>query len=642
MSYSGWFQLDPAYDFTNTVFSLSTPAVGPPIAANNIQFSGGDVTDSVLLTTLNGDLFRLPVPNFGNFAVNSALTNTPLGSATGTGFFSANPHFFFYNLDFVNTGSFATLFGGSPFTGAFPTTGFATHSYTIGHPIPAGAGGDIMNLADFTIYSAYGANISGNITANSSPTGPTRSVAGGAVVVFDESGGTQHSAMFGLTGNYIDGFTNPTVGNTGAIELAAFGRGSTRLSPTGHGIRTIFGATSLPDSAGNSFFGASGPDFFVLNSANTSGFFSAPRSDSSVAFYQPLDAVGVGIVPFFTNGFAQPSTPPADLGALRTTHSAIADRLYGYTGGITEIRSGGVFAGDRVFNNDPDFSLTGSASSQTTLALITNAETNGAFVIIRTQDVDSAFGNQYRFGGSNGSSQAAFIDDKRIILRDRFVAAGNENNLALNAGTIGIGVLGPGGVGDPAERASLLFATSEVVGNVLPDAVTPCTCEFLRWGYWSGELRAGDATVATDPLRRESTHLATWVSGEIPTAAVVGGFTGTASYTGHIVGAVNNAGNYSVRAATFTHAYNFGSKTGTFAVAGFDGVNYSGATSSPVQANDFSATAITAAGSNRVMKLEGSFFSSPTDQVKYNGGNFSIGNPANSYKAGGIFAGQRP
>lgn len=687
LTYSGWFRLGPVQDFASAVFGL--PSTAPTIDAHNILYAGASVSDSVLTLALNGDTFRLPVPSFGGFAVNSDLTNTPFGQVSGTGFISGNPHFFFYNLDFVDTGEFATLFGGSPFTGVFPTSGFATHDFSFGHTIPTEAGGDLFALGNLAIYSAYGTDISGDIANNADV---NRSVAGGAALIFDESGGNQRSAIVGFTGNYMQRYSASTgLNSSPLVELAAFGHANARLSEASHPVGTFFGASSAPDAAGNSFFGATGVEYFVLSSQSTSGLFNAPRQDNAVAGYQRLDAAGPGPTGFVVNGYAAPSAPPTDIGATRSTRD-----IYGYTGGISEIRSGGVFAGDYVFNNTPKVRLVGSESSQTTVALRTNAASSGASLTLQTQDVDSAFGNRYRFGSSpsigatsvGGSPEAAFIDDDRIILRERSVQAGSENDPAVNVGSIGIGVLGlvpadaaaigrggtslvtvqePGlvagkidligqgakllvtqqalapvsGNGDPIERADMLLVTSEVVGNVLPGGVAPCTCDFLKWGYWTADVRTGDATVATDPFRHENIHLATWLAGEIPAAAVVDGFTGTASYSGHIVGAVKNAGNYAIRAGTFNHSYNFGTNTGTFTVRNFDGVNYSGTTTSPVQANDFQAGAITGAGTARVMKLKGSFFSSPTDAVKYNGGNFNIRNPTNTYKAGGIFAGQR-
>ena len=644
--YSGWFQRSPLQDFAALTTAFPLPASAPTFDANNIVFSGARVIDGVFSAAIGAQTLSLQVPRFDDFVLDSQATDfvldsqaTIFGEVSGTGFFSDDPHFIFYSLDLLDTGEFATLFGGSPFTGTFPTSGFATHEFNLGHPIPTAAGGEILDLASLTIYSAYGTDTGGDIRGNADT---NCSVAGGAVVVFDESGASQRSAMFGFTGNYVQRHLGGVGLNKGPMELAAFGRGNARLSETTHGVRSSFGTSTMLDAAGNSFFGETGPDFFVLGTESVSGFFDGPREEDRVGLYQLIDAVGLGLTAFFANGYATPSTAPIGLGTMRTTRFK-----FGYTGGISEVRSGGAFAFDYVFNNDPGFPVTASPSGQSTFRIVTNAADNSVTALLLTQDVDSAYGNRYIFGGASApvaasGSRAAFIDDDRFVMRDRFVAPGDETVVSANVGSIGVGVLGtPPGSGDPIVRGNLLLATSEMFGNVLPSGVTPCACEYLTWGYWSGDVRTGDATVATSPFRRENIHLASWVAGQIPEAADIPSADITAVYNGHIVGAVNDAGSYAIRAATFSHSYNFLSRTGTFTVDGFDGVSYSGPTSSPGQANDFQAGAIAGAGSDRVIKLEGSFFSSPTDVVKYNGGNFSVRNPANTYKGGGIFAGQR-
>ena len=121
--------------------------------------------------------------------------------------------------------------------------------------------------------------------------------------------------------------------------------------------------------------------------------------------------------------------------------------------------------------------------------------------------------------------------------------------------------------------------------------------------------------------RRETIHLATWVAGEIPTSADIDALNiiGDVSYSGHIVGAVNDNGARSIRASDFTHTWNFQSRTGSFTVDSFDGRAYSGLTRvDPItpQSNDFqndigANSIVDTATGDHVMRLKGSFFSGP-------------------------------
>ena len=314
--------------------------------------------------------------------------------------------------------------------------------------------------------------------------------------------------------------------------------------------------------------------------------------------------------------------------------------IFGYTGGTNRVFDSGIGFTGYVFNNDPDFSLTGSESAQTTFMVRTNATTNRASALIRTEDVaNPANSNRYRLGTDAGAmTNSAFIDDRRFVLSDPRIALADTPNLAINEGAIGIGSRGVGLQGDPIQGATMVLATSEMLGNVLPDGATPCACEYLQWGYWTADVNTGAA--ATGPFRREQAHIASWVAGEIPAEIDDVPATGIATYTGHIVGSVRNSGIATyVSAGQFSHAYNFATRTGTIDVTGFDGADYTGGSTSPGQRNDFQAAGLAGTTGGRVMVLKGSFFSAPGDAVKYQGGNFNI--TGTGYLAGGTFAAER-
>ena len=617
-TYFGQYQRNPVQNFEGT-----TSFIIELILAHNIRYGSGPIEDGWFTATLNGRRIRLPAPNSGDFTFDSAGTSSPFGPVSGSGFFSPNEDFFFYTLrETEHANNIATIFGGIPITtDLFPTSGFATHRHQRAHPIPDIAGGDVLGLlSEYTLFSAYGPRDSNLIPG----------VNAGAAVVFDGSGPAQRSAMVGTSASYS--FQRLVVGGPrdGPITMQGGTRTSTRQSSTDHPVRTNFNFYSVHDENRNSIFGADGPDFFVTSTQDTrdsSGF----RLPGGTGFYQTLSGVADTGGRFHTNGFAQPVSSPADLGSRRTTRT-----LSGYTGGIIEIRMrGGEFQGDYVFNGDPDdrgrTTIPGiSPSEQTGIRIATDADSNWMFVEMGTENVEGANNNFYYFGTPIGTrySRSAFIDNRRFIAR-------NLSDGAIQA-VGGEGFMG----GDPIVRLAGAFATSGMLGDLLPDGVVPCECEYLRWGYWTAEARR-ETTFEDRNNDREAAHIASWVAGEIPDAVDIP-TSGTAAYAGHIVGNVKNGASYYVSAGRFTQQYDFAADTGAFNVTNFDGAAYSGAIAASSLRNDFQGANIQGS-SNRTMNLRGSFFKSPSQGAgaipAYVGGDFNV--TGNGYKAGGTFAGER-
>ena len=275
-----------------------------------------------------------------------------------------------------------------------------------------------------------------------------------------------------------------------------------------------------------------------------------------------------------------------------------------------------------------------SPSGQTGLWIATDAGSNWLAVeisLLATEDPEGIGNSFLRFGTPLNTlySRSTFIDDRRFIARDL-------SPVAIDA--VGNGFVGS--ENEPIVNLRGSFATSELLGNVLPDGVTPCECEYLRWGYWLVRALV-DRTATGDPNNMAAVHIASWVAGEIPDAVDIP-TTGTASYAGHIVGNVKNGASYYVSAGRFTHQHNFATDTGTFSVTNFDGADYSGAVSASDLRNDFQGVGIQGA-SNRTMNLRGSFFKSPSQGAgaipDYVGGDFNV--TGDGYKAGGTFAGER-
>lgn len=623
VTFYGQYQRNPVQNFEGTTGADRFIELIP---AHNVRYGDGQIDDGRFTASLNGPEIRLPVPNYGDFTFDSTGTSSPFGPVSGTGFFSPDQDFFFYTLrESEHAGNLATIFGGIPITSdLFPASGFATHRHQTVHPIPDVAGGDVLGLLrEYTLFTSYGAR----------DTDLAPGVLGGAAVVFDGSGTAQRSAMLGTSAGYW--ITRLVEGGPreGPIEMLGGTRASTRRSSTSHPAWALFNFYSVHDENKNSLFGANAPDFFVTSTqdSNVSGI----RVPGMTGYYQTFGGAADDGGRFHTNGFAQPATSPTGLGSPRTTRT-----LFGYTGGIVEIGdTQGVFDRAVVLNSDLDVHghttiPDTSPSGQTGLWIATDAGSNWLFVEISLLDIEDPDGieNSFlRFGTppNTRASRSTFIDDRRFIARDLSPVASD----AIGNGFVGID-------NEPIVNLRGSFATSELLGNVLPDGVTPCECEYLRWGYWSVRALV-DRTTSDDPNDMAAVHIASWVAGEIPDAVDIP-TTGTASYGGHIVGNVNNGASYYVSAGRFTQQYNFATDTGTFSVTNFDGADYSGAVSATNLRNDFQGANIQGS-SSRAMNLRGSFFKTPAQGAgaipAYVGGDFNV--TGNGYKAGGTFAGER-
>ena len=205
-----------------------------------------------------------------------------------------------------------------------------------------------------------------------------------------------------------------------------------------------------------------------------------------------------------------------------------------------------------------------------------------------------------------------------------------------------------------------LVVSNLVNGNAvlaaLAPSVTPCVCEFTRWGAWSIQTNRdnGDGSVERDRM-----HLGWWFAGRLSDPAQVP-TTGTATYNGQLIGSVKNSttGAEYVSAGKLQYNANFASPSAsTMTVTNFDGVNYGGTVG-------FDRTRNTAAGFNATpgiagtiprtggaaltgatMDVGGAFYQGRTDPIKDVAGAFAVrANPTgtnHNYIAGGIFAGSR-
>jgi hypothetical protein len=178
--------------------------------------------------------------------------------------------------------------------------------------------------------------------------------------------------------------------------------------------------------------------------------------------------------------------------------------------------------------------------------------------------------------------------------------------------------------------------------------VAACLCEFMRWGWWIGEVRNPSGNTAIERF-----HLATWVAGVLPSTSEIGSLasrSAVVNWNGHIIGNVASLTsriNY-IAAGNMAANFNFGTHQGNFSFSNFDRggilnrgnpVGGSGTVTNSGNSPNFSGSfTIPGAGTGSVA---GSFYKSlatgfPAEGI---GGAFSIATAA--AKVAGTFAGRR-
>ena len=305
----------------------------------------------------------------------------------------------------------------------------------------------------------------------------------------------------------------------------------------------------------------------------------------------------------------------------RTTQVS-SNALHGYSGGaVQSIDTGsGTLLSEKLFQNDTndpiDITVQTSAEANKVLATIGVNLIASPFTPIIAQFGDddvTAFGTS-----SNGTRHSAFIDDDFFGAVENGISLSTFDNLSVISNEL------------------YMFTTESIPG--LPSTITLCDCNFLRWGFWGGELKPdGGATF-------ERIHGATWVAGRIPDLSDIPS-TGTATYSGHIATSVLNGSDSYFAAGNLAFVANFGNPAAsTFNVTDFDGGSFSGTGISILSASaghTFTGS-VTGTVTNSSISVSGSYLgsfvqnSTGTDKVAETGGHISL--TGSGYDASGTFA----
>jgi hypothetical protein len=607
-------------------------------ASGRVPYSGflknGTATGTA---TSGGTLFTLS-PLTAGATTSVTGTASPGGSASGTATLTADGDFFFANLTGAGSaGDQIFVFGGVPVQQSFyaPTANAqflsfqvqpdaalasSTSAQTIPF-LPSFAGGTMANANVSPFYVVTAPNVpfgAFNILTNDNPAliAPKWLQASLAI---NGQGANQTSAFVVGNGSFV------TSSDNGQVVVSGIIRGLVSQSATSPYTWIFASAHSVPDANGNSLFGGNTLSGFVLDQNNnsiTDNFVPdlasvsqfGQSANTSYAFNQPVTSTGT-----FTPG----------------TRSALNET--GYFGGLM-IRSSNL-----TLTGNP-YVLTGATAVQTDPASDRVAATfAGTDPFTPSQSGITSMVLQ--FGSLPSSSplnysRSVFVDNNTFAALESPITPSqiNGNNLPVLTTVSNPSTLAPGaqpvGSSLPNLTPSLAMVTVGTLGpnanSWMPAGVTPCACQYLQWGYWTGQVITPNSSL-TAISRDDRAFINTWLAGQ-PTVNMP--TTGSGSYNGAAVGTVFNNGATYLAAGAFKQTYNFASQTGTINLTNFDGANYAAAVSGSGGIYSGSLTGTP----NRSGAVVGSFFGPGAVET---GGTFSIQSTAGArYLASGIFAGR--
>lgn len=237
-----------------------------------------------------------------------------------------------------------------------------------------------------------------------------------------------------------------------------------------------------------------------------------------------------------------------------------------------------------------------------TASLTFDGETNSFTGVIDVETAD----NRDEIYLTSSNSQTAYLTDRLIAS-----ASDVDGSYIVSSDVV------------PVE----IFRTTS--GANAPRTSQICTgCSFMTWGWW-GKANGFES--------RSEAHLGNWIIGETPDDAAIQSRTGTATYTGHAVGTVVNAGSQYIATGDLSATMDFGDRTGSIEISDFDGKATFGAEVSFESGGNAVSTLTSTSMIGIATSVSGAFASNGTDPVKGIMGNFTATD--GSWSSTGIFAG---
>jgi|GEM_PF-3555564 len=597
-------------------------------------------------TLSNGETFgfNLPGDPLGRtFATGPGGTATPGGQMTGTTTFSADGRFT-YGYYQLGSGERLATFSGASVSGSALADSSARVVREYRLSIDPALSGNIPFAPGMESGGNFANPAIGRFTTVTPTAGGQPGRALQVSFALDGSGTTQRSLLSVGTFNIAND-------STGNLAVSGGVRGIYDLTGSQRPGRFGGSVASETDANGNSFFGSlaagSAPSYFVLgqNDLNTSNVRIA--SDA----YRNLVNNGAASDQYYR--FSNVATFDR---TVTTSTAPTTTFMNMYAAGLAE-RSGGTNVVRQEANDPTKSVLRFDAGNNTVTALLAvervgAAETfklamgarpttvTGAATSFTAQAADIVNSGFTTFA-ANGA-RSTLVDEKNWAAREMTnPGAGLDANGVsnFNAALVTSNLTdSPASVANEALRARMAMVPSTAIASSALAAaysnVSFASFQSLQWGFWDGDVAFPNPLVTGGRTDRYS--LATWVAGVLP---IVGDIpsSGTATYTGHAIGTVNNNGARYSAAGSFTQTWNFGSDSGTVSISNFDGL--ATLTGSVTSANRRELTGSLSNGAGVTGNIAASFFRGTTDPVKNVGGNFNL--TGTNYQAGGIVAGQR-
>ena len=457
-----------------------------------------------------GAVFTLSPLTAGATTNVTATATTANSPATGTATETSDGDFFFANLNATTGGQSIFAFGGTPVAQSFfaPQPNAQILAFNVlpdaslgsnGQPqtipfLPAAFGGTMANAAVSPLYLATIANSPfGSFNENNNPDGTAPHYLQASLAV-NGQGASQSSALVIMTGGF-------DTSNAGSVYGSGPVRGVVLTSATGPLIGIEAGSATVPDANGNNLFGGSTIDGFVLDQNQYSNGALSLNTATALPVSQTY---GSGGQPFPTYAFNQPVTATSLPTNVGVTRSALNET--GFFGGIMEL--GGFYGAPT------SYALTGITSVQTFPSdnrvaatfvgtdPFTPAQSNLSSLVLQ-------FGNDTT-GSRSNLSKTTFIDN------NIYAAAVENPNIASTITTTN----GTTTTLPTEESGSTLFprlamVTSATLGpnanSWMPAGVTPCSCQYLQWGYWTGRVGIPNTPEASPTYSRvDQAAINTW------------------------------------------------------------------------------------------------------------------------------------
>ena len=596
--------------FYSTAAGASGVTVG--FAAPAAPYATGSINNGIF--SVDGSFGQVTFPlavGSATLSASGAGTQSPLGPVTGTTYYSPDGSFFYANLTPVNSPTQNEfIYGGTPVNQSFLNATSGTPNITAFTVNPDAAlrsaipfitqatGGSVANPVVSPLYLSTPAN-----NTFSTTTAATKALQGSLAI--SGSGAQQSSSIVVLVGNV---FNAPQPSLQGVIQSSYL------ANATSQPIRNTSYYQTPIDGNGNSFYGGNTLTGFALSpGAGTTSAVSVNTANQAATNYQFAQALTATALPAAVGSGTQTTqTLSGYFGGIMTAQTTTPTGASGLTAPLPYILSGQSSISTNATNGQLSATLTG-----------------GDPFTAGTSGIPANNGMVLQFGSlTTGATSArqAFISDNLFGALESPTTDSTVN-----------GVTVPVSTSFPGTNPNIYLVTQTVAP---PTALLPngmCTCQYLQWGYWGGEIDTpASGSIAA---RTDVGNINFWVAGT-PTSVsdlnTLAAQAATGTYTGSAIGTVFNNGSTYLASGGFAGNYNFGTQSGTMTISNFDGHTISATGHFPLTGANYTfAVAQTGVAGT----INGTFYGPKAVETA---GNFAVHSTIGpTYLASGIFAGKQ-